>query len=299
MMRVLLATDGSGDALAAATWLAQFPVPSGSRLRVVSVVSIPPSALDLPTVRDFIASLREEARRAAESARAQLATRFVESDTRVLEGDARETILREAVEWRADLIVLGARGLGTVAGFLLGSVSLGVARHARCSVLVIKPGSHAGPGILVGVDGSPHAASAAAFVAGLPLDPTTPVRLTAVVPSPTVPGTTPSFAQGLVRKAIHQIVTERTAALEQATAAAAAPLEGLVKKVERHVVVGHPTSALLTEAARADVGLIVVGARGLGAPERWVLGSVSENILRHANRAVLIVKEPHDEPASA
>ncbi|HUK63721.1 MAG TPA: universal stress protein [Dongiaceae bacterium] len=289
---MLLATDGSSDAHAAVTWLAQFPVPSASRLRVVSALSIPPSALDLPTVRDFIASLREEAQRTTESARAQLAARFGESETRVVEGEARETILREAEEWRADLIVLGARGLGMVAGLLLGSVSLGVARHARCSVLVVKAGSHAGPGILIGIDGSPHAASAAAFVARLPLDPTTPVRLTAVVLSPTVPGTTPSFAQGIVREAIHEIVKERTAAAEQAIATAAGPLEGLVKKVERQVVVGHPASALLTEAARAEIGLIVVGARGLGTVERWLLGSVSENILRHANRPVLIVKEP-------
>ena len=39
-MRVLLATDGSEDARAAATWLTLFPLPSGSDLRVVSAVGI-------------------------------------------------------------------------------------------------------------------------------------------------------------------------------------------------------------------------------------------------------------------
>ena len=138
-MRVILATDGSNDARTAGAWLTQLPVPAGSRLRVVCAVSIPPSALDVPPVRDFVSSLRAEAKREVEAARAELAPWFTDSDTQVLEGDARETILRVAEEWPADLIVLGARGLGAVAGFLLGSVSLGVARHARCSVLVVNP----------------------------------------------------------------------------------------------------------------------------------------------------------------
>jgi len=289
-MRVLLATDGSEDARTACVWLAQFPLPADSLLRVVTAVSIPPSALDLPTVRDFLRSLREEARWTAESARTQLAPRFAESEAWVLEGDARAVILRAAEEWPADLIVLGARGLGAVAGLLLGSVSLGVARHARCSVLVVKPGAGVARGILVGIDGSEHATAAAQFVATLPLDPMVVVQLTGVAQSPPIPATTPGFATALVREATAQIVKERTAALEHAIARAAMPFEGVVKTVKRQVLVGSPTDVLLDAATRAGVGLIVVGARGLGTLPRLLLGSVSENMLRHADRPVLIVK---------
>jgi nucleotide-binding universal stress UspA family protein len=294
-MRVLLATDGSEDARTAGAWLTQLPLPAGSHLRVVCAVSIPPSALDIPPVRDFVASLRAAAKRDAEAARAELAPWFTDSDAQVLEGDARETILRAAEEWPADLIVLGARGLGAMAGFLLGSVSLGVARHARCSVLVVKPGAGVIRRILIAIDGSEHAAAAAAFVAKLRLDPTMAVQLAGVVQSPPYPATTPAFATGMVRDALAQIVKERTAALEQALAKAASPFAGLVKKVERQVFVGHPVEALLRTAATSDAGLIVVGARGLGTLKRLVLGSVSEGILRHADRPVLIVKT--GEPA--
>lgn len=289
-MRVLLATDGSEDARTACAWLAQFPLPADSRLRAVTAVSIPPSALDLPTVRDFLGSLREEARGTAESARRQLAPRFAESEAQVLEGDARDVILRAAEEWPADLIVLGARGLGAVAGFLLGSVSLAVARHARCNVLVVKPGAGVVRGILVGIDGSELAIAAAQFVAGLPLDPMVVVQLTGVVQSPPMPATTPAFAKTLVREATARIVKERTAALEHAIARAAVPFEGVVKTVKRQVLVGSPTDVLLDAAARSGVGLVVVGARGLGTLQRLLLGSVSENVLRHADRPVLIVK---------
>jgi nucleotide-binding universal stress UspA family protein len=289
-VRVLLATDGSDHARAAAAWLARFPLPAGSQLGVASVVSIPPSALDVPTVWELQAALREEGRRTVEVARTELAPRFAGAAALVLEGEAREAILRAAEEWPADLVVLGARGLGTVAGLLLGSVSLGVARHARCSVLVVKPGAGALRGVLVAVDGSAHAEAAAAFVAGLPLDPDVVVRLTGVVQSPAYPATTPAFAAGMVRDAIARIVKERSANLEQALANAAAPFAAPPRTVERQMLVGHPLDALLGAAARSDVDLVVVGARGLGALERLVLGSVSEGVLRHAARPVLIVK---------
>jgi nucleotide-binding universal stress UspA family protein len=276
--------------------LAQFPLPAGSHLRVVSVVSISPSAADIPIVRDFLASLREEAQRTADGARAQLASHFAESDAQVLEGDARQAILEAAEEWSAELIVLGARGLGRLAGLLLGSVSLGVARHARCSVLVVRPGSGTMRGILIGIDGSEHAAAAAQFVARLPLDPMTVVRLTGAVHAPPVPATTPGFAKGMVLAAIAQIVRERTAALEQAMATAAASFEGVVKTIKRRVFVGHAVDGLLADAAAPDVGLVVVGARGLGTLQRLLLGSVSESLLRHADRPVLIVKRSTTPP---
>ena len=291
-MRVLLATDGSEDARTATAYLARLPLPAGSRLRVVSVASIPASALDVPTVREFQAGLREASRQTAEAARAALAPRFAGADVQVPEGDAREAILRAAAEWPADLVVLGARGLGAMAGFLLGSVSLGVAHHAPCSVLVVKGGADVTRGVLVAIDGSEHAVAAAAFLARLPLDPTVVVRLAGVAQSPRYPATTPGFASGVVRDAIAQIVKERSTALEQALAKAAAPFAGRVKKIERHVLVGYPVDALIGAAAGWNVGLVVVGARGVGTLERVLLGSVSEGVLRHVDRPVLIVKGP-------
>ena len=100
-MRVLLTTDGSEDARAATAWLTHFPLPPGSRLRILSAVNLPPSALDLPTVRDFHASLRQEAGRAAEAARSLLAGRFPEAEVLLPEDDARVAILRAAEEWPA------------------------------------------------------------------------------------------------------------------------------------------------------------------------------------------------------
>lgn len=53
-------------------------------------------------------------------------------------GDAANMILEEAAEWKADTIFVGARGLGRVKRFLLGSVSSTVAAKAKCSVEVVR-----------------------------------------------------------------------------------------------------------------------------------------------------------------
>ena len=57
---------------------------------------------------------------------------------KIIWGDAANMILQEAEDWKADTIFLGARGLGRVKRFLLGSVSSRVAANAVCSVEVIR-----------------------------------------------------------------------------------------------------------------------------------------------------------------
>ena len=53
-------------------------------------------------------------------------------------GDPAEAILEVAESVHADLIVVGARGLGLVGRFIRGSVSTKVAHHSSCDVLVVE-----------------------------------------------------------------------------------------------------------------------------------------------------------------
>jgi nucleotide-binding universal stress UspA family protein len=59
--------------------------------------------------------------------------------TAIKVGDIREVIIDSAAEWRADLIIVGSHGQRGIQRFLLGSVSEFVARHANCSVEIIRP----------------------------------------------------------------------------------------------------------------------------------------------------------------
>jgi nucleotide-binding universal stress UspA family protein len=57
------------------------------------------------------------------------------------EGDPKSKIIDLANEWRADLIVVGSHGRKGLDRFLLGSVSEAVARHAHCSVEIVRTSS--------------------------------------------------------------------------------------------------------------------------------------------------------------
>jgi nucleotide-binding universal stress UspA family protein len=208
----------------------------------------------------------------------------------VCEGEPRAELLRVIEEWKPDLVVVGARGLGAMAGALLGSVSLAVAHHAACSVLVVKRGARPLRTVLVGIDGSPNAAAAADFFASLPLEGRLDVRVVGAVEPPHFPRSAPASVLPSLRAAVDDIIKERTAEIEKALAGVAEPLHGKVH-VEAAVVVGKPGDAIVQEATARTADLIVVGARGLGHVTRVLLGSVSEQVLHHAECSVLVVKE--------
>ncbi|MBN6187576.1 universal stress protein [Aneurinibacillus sp. BA2021] len=52
-------------------------------------------------------------------------------------GSPKKEIIAEAVECGADYIVMGSRGMGSVMGSVLGSVSYGVLNEAPCPVLIV------------------------------------------------------------------------------------------------------------------------------------------------------------------
>jgi nucleotide-binding universal stress UspA family protein len=291
-MKVLLATDGSEEARAAAELLGILPLPPDTTVTVVNVAVVPRGPLAVPTAEELREVALKVTREIAQEGRAAVASRWPEAQIAVLESDARGDV-REALIHAtegADLIVLGARGLGAVKGFFLGSVSTAIARQARCSVLVAKGAVSRIDRALVGVDGSEDSRRAIAFLAGLGDLGRLRVRLFGVVPEPDVPIRGVPVMPGLVRAALAELLAQRRAELERVIAEAAAPLAGRVAALETVVEIGRPAERIVAQAAQPGVSLVVVGARGLGALGRLLLGSVSEKVLHHAHGAVLIVR---------
>jgi nucleotide-binding universal stress UspA family protein len=72
---------------------------------------------------------------------------------------------------------------------------------------------------------------------------------------------------------------------------AANALAQVLHPVERVVVEGDPARQIVATARSRDVDLVVLGARGLGAIGRLLLGSVSETVLHHVDRPVMIVRD--------
>lgn len=68
----------------------------------------------------------------------ELAAEGIHAEREVLEGPTAEAILRVAQVRNAELIIIGARGRGSLKGLLLGSVTHKVIQHAKCPVLVVR-----------------------------------------------------------------------------------------------------------------------------------------------------------------
>ena len=289
-MRILVATDGSNDAKAAVAWLRHLPLPAESEMMAITVVTLPVAAVNRAKVDDIRAALIADARRLADdTASALLSSRVAIG--RVVEGDPREEIVTAAREWGADLVVMGARGLSGVARFFLGSVSLAVARHAPCPVLVCKGVPRDVHAVTVALDGSEHARRALDWLTTM-LQPTPGLRMRflGVTEPQHYPVSAPGILGTTLRAAVAAVDAERRATLEAQLAAAARSLRARLPAIETAVVTGAPADAIVRDLERCGTDLVVLGARGAGAATRLLLGSVSEAVLHHAACPVLIVR---------
>lgn len=144
-MKILLATDGSKFSEAACRTIASELRAQETQVLVLQVVeplvfSNPPqmAAGYAPEMAVRLQDQVKQARDCVASAAKQLQSAGFKAESRVIESEIRSGILDIAAEWHADLIVLGSHGKKGLRKFLLGSVTEFVARHAACSVLIVR-----------------------------------------------------------------------------------------------------------------------------------------------------------------
>jgi nucleotide-binding universal stress UspA family protein len=134
--KILVAVDSSQQsnaALAIAIDLAQRYQASLCLLHAFAHVS---DLLGTPQYRHLLEARSVLGQQVLDSARTQVGD-AVPVDTQLIEGPAAPAILRVTVEDGCDMIVMGSRGQGQLAGLLLGSVSSAVAQRAECPVLIV------------------------------------------------------------------------------------------------------------------------------------------------------------------
>ena len=140
MESIVVGTDGSQAAEAAVERAADLARGSGARLHMVTAYP------DVPSYRERIVSsakresieLREVAETVLARTVAKLTDEGIAVETHARDGDPAEAILEVAEEQKADLIVVGDRGLSGVERFLLGSVSSKLSHHSPCSVMIVR-----------------------------------------------------------------------------------------------------------------------------------------------------------------
>ena len=138
---ILLASDGSPAAHQAALAARELAQKFGSALTVVNVSEKPKMLAEVADAFGELYPVEVTARVRAALLENVVAVARQEGTVCVLrqeEGHAAEQILCVADTIKADLIVMGHRGLGGFQSLLLGSVSTRVAHHATCPVLVMR-----------------------------------------------------------------------------------------------------------------------------------------------------------------
>jgi len=142
--RIVVGTDGSetaAEAVGQAIGLAKL---TGASLSIVSAYSqasgrrAQSEQAEAPADVQYEVGPREDVIIVLDAAAAEAKEAGIEVQTHPVEGDPADAILNVAEEVKADLIVVGNKGMTGARRYLLGSVPNNVSHHAPCSVIIVR-----------------------------------------------------------------------------------------------------------------------------------------------------------------
>lgn len=289
---IVVGFDGSEHARLALRWAVDEAARQRAPIAAVYAISWSPECAEV-TSQETDRRVRERARRIADEAVAEAALLDprVAITATVAAGHPVRVLCDLSREART--VVLGSRGHGGFAGLIAGSVSIAVATHAHCPVVVVRelPEEPSGLPVAVGVDDSPQS-RLAVDVAFAEAD-ARGVSVLAVrawgASTASLHGTTAFLRSEELaemeiaeRRFLHDIIQPAAARHRQ------------VRVEER--LVDQTAAAALTEVA-PKVQLLVVGSRGHGGFAGLLIGSVGMQLLHYARCPVAIVREAPAVPA--
>ncbi|MFB0617948.1 universal stress protein [Streptomyces sp. AGS-58] len=285
---IVVGVDGSEPSLRAVDWAADEAALRGAPLRLVYASlwdryegALLAQELGEPAEEVMAQDVVGVARHRARHRRPE-----VEVTTGVLAEEPEHGLVHESRSALA--VVLGCRGRSAISEALLGSVSLSVAGHGHCPVIVLR-GSHDNQArsgtrgrILLGVGVKPAGSERVRFA-------TEEAVLRGVHLEALCAWRRPAHATTahplVVGEPVHADERRAVEAVEEALRDVPAGL-----RVHRQVVEGHARDALVAASYEAD--LLVVGARRRHGPFGHQLGRVAHGVLHHAACPVAVVPEP-------
>ncbi|MFP5384126.1 MAG: universal stress protein [Gammaproteobacteria bacterium] len=203
---------------------------------------------------------------------------------RIDEGNVGDGIAGAAAALDHVLLVLGARGESTLRDLLLGSTTEQVLRKSDRSLLAVRADADRDyRQVLVPVDFSPHARGALEIAAQLA--PAAAITVLHVFDAPIegklefagVPAADiEAYRQRGQREAesmLHAFIQDMPPAIRN--------------RVVPDVTFGYPAITILEKATALGCDLLAIGKHGRSVVEEWVLGSVTQHVLRHARCDVL------------
>ena len=206
-------------------------------------------------------------------------------------------LLEAAAGWHADLLVVGARGHGSVERLLLGSVSRAVVHGASLPVLVVRGVTPADRGLKALVCHHPASAATIAALIGRLRWPVTAVGSVIGVTESLLAGPLPAWLEKTVRDPDTAAIADAwqhehdrdVAAIGTSLKTFQSTLPSAFHAQAPIIVEGNPGEQILARSKQDGVDLIVIGRTPSDTLTRWLLGSTSEAVLTNAAASVLII----------
>jgi nucleotide-binding universal stress UspA family protein len=286
---ILVGYDGSEGSRVALRWALEDGAERGLAVRLMHVVEFPwrvpsESAANGDTVRAVLLDEAESVLDKVAAEAAAVAPAGVEVTSTILAGPISGTLCEESS--RASMVVLGRRGMGGFTGLPVGSVSVAVATHAGCPVVVVRDDVPPSPNlpIVVGVEESPDARLAVGFAFEEAVARRAALVAVRAWTPPSSPWRSERWPQNLDIDEVE--LAERNLASQM--------LHDWCERypaVEVSVRTVSATPAHALEIASRDAQLLVVGCRGRGGFHGLLLGSVSLQVLHGARCPVAVVRD--------
>lgn len=135
--KILVCCDGSKYSVKAVKLSCDLAKKYNSEIVLIHVIDRTKKS-DILAGTEYTKILRKYAQETMEKAQKIAKMQGITPSIITKEGNVADEIIQHSKTSKADLIVVGSKGLGAVLRFLLGSVSSKIADHSLCSVLIVK-----------------------------------------------------------------------------------------------------------------------------------------------------------------
>lgn len=303
---ILVPLDGSQFSEQAIPLAAEIARRSGAILRIARVHQTPAAwatAMEFPKIE---AEIEQELRERELAYLTSITGRMTQNErvrarSTLLDGPVAEALEAYVNTVDVDLIVMSTRGRNALGRFWLGSVADKMTRRSRVPVLLVRPGEDGKAPVprlervLIALDGSSFSEASLEWAVALGGLFGAEYELLTVVPG----------SEGL----LDTVMVDGMPALLELEREEQEAAEGYIRGVESRLrEAGHKVSsrvisgpavhiAIGSQAEHHAVDAIAMATHGAGGFERWLVGSVTDRVVRESGRPVLVVR-PNRVPAA-
>ena len=230
---------------------------------------------------------------------ASVADEGLQVETALREGSPEEVIMNEAAKDAGTLVAMATHGRSGVGRWLMGSVTDRIVRGGENPTLVIRAHEDRPDEVLplnrvvITVDGSSVSESAEPHAVAMAKALGVGVTVLRAVPPSSYGETFAEFAPSAYAQHFNdEVKSEAQGYVDEKIR----EIKALgIEDVNGRVADSQPGNAILDEVGEEGDELVVMATRGLSGVGRWLMGSVTDKVIRHSPGPVLVVREKADE----